>query len=171
MHQLQVVHKDVKIRLFYFSLEGISRDWYQSLPIASISILVDFHATFHVFCKGIFSANFLFPECCHEFNLLYKDPNICEEFATTEDTLHYDQEINNPHYDNLSDAFDIASNTSTIFGCHEDHIFPVEDLKGDEPMHISADRRNESEPARESNRSTYFRSLANTMSSPQLSDL
>jgi hypothetical protein len=72
MHRLQVVHEDVQIRLFFFSLEGIARDWYQSFPIASISSLVDFHAAFHVFCKGIFPADLLYPQCCHEFQLLTK---------------------------------------------------------------------------------------------------
>lgn len=133
-HQLQVVHEDVQIQLFRFSLEGIALDWYWSLPIASINSLADFHAAFHVFSKGIFSADFLFPECCHEFNLLYKDPNIREDFVAAEDNLHYDQEINDPHYDNLSDTFDIVSNTSTILSCHEDWIIPFEDLKGDEQI-------------------------------------
>jgi hypothetical protein len=120
MHRLQVVHEDVQIWLFYFSLEGIARDWYQSLPYASINSLADFHAAFHVFCKGIFSDDFLFPECCHEFNLLYKDPNIREDFVAVEDTLHYDQEIVDPHFDNHDDAFDIVLNASIKDGCHED---------------------------------------------------
>jgi hypothetical protein len=42
MHRLQVVHEDVQIRLFCFSLEGIARDWYRSLPNASVSSLADF---------------------------------------------------------------------------------------------------------------------------------
>jgi hypothetical protein len=56
IHRLQIVHEDVQIKLFGFSLEGIARDWYRSLPIASINSLADFHAAFHVFCKeNIFS--------------------------------------------------------------------------------------------------------------------
>jgi hypothetical protein len=54
MHQLQVVHEDFQIRIFYFSLEGIAHDWYRSLPIAIISSLADFHAAFHVFLKAYF---------------------------------------------------------------------------------------------------------------------
>ena len=114
------MHEDVHIRLFCFSLEGIAHDWYQSLPIASIISLADFHAAFHVFCKGIFSADLLFPKCCHEFNLLYKDPNICEDFVAVEDTLHYDQEIVDPHFDNHDDAFDIVLSASIKDGFHED---------------------------------------------------
>jgi hypothetical protein len=134
MHRLQVVHEDVQIRLFCFSLEGIACDWYRSLPITSINSLADFHAAFHVFCKGIFSDDFLFPECCHEFNLLYKDPNIREDFAAVEDTLHHDQEINDPHYDNLSDALNNIPNASTILDCYADQIVPFENFKDDKKI-------------------------------------
>ena len=72
IHWLQVVHEDVQIKLFWYSLEGIAYDWYRSLPIASISSLVYIHAAFHLFCKGRFSVDLLYSECCHEFNLLNK---------------------------------------------------------------------------------------------------
>jgi hypothetical protein len=134
MHRLQVVHEDVQIRLFYFSLEGIARDWYRSLPSASVSSLAEFHAAFHVFCKGIFSVDFLYPECCHEFYLLNKDPNIHEDFATAEDTSHHDQEMGDLQDDNRSDAFDIVLNASIKDGCHEDQNFSSENFKGDEQI-------------------------------------
>jgi hypothetical protein len=44
IHRLQIVHEDVQIKLFGYSLEGIARDWYRSLPNASISSLANFHA-------------------------------------------------------------------------------------------------------------------------------
>jgi hypothetical protein len=72
IHRLQILHEDVQIKIFGYSLEGIAYDWYQSLPIASINSLTGFHVDFHSFCKEKFSANFLYPECCHEFNLLSK---------------------------------------------------------------------------------------------------
>ena len=72
IHRLQVVHEDVHIKLFWYSLEEIARDWYRSLPISSISSLVDFHAAFLLFCKGIFSNDLLYSICCHQFNLLNK---------------------------------------------------------------------------------------------------
>jgi hypothetical protein len=59
-------------------------------------------------------------EFCHEFNLLYKDPNIREDFVATKDTLHFDEEIVDPHFDNHDDAFDIVLNASIKDGCHED---------------------------------------------------
>jgi hypothetical protein len=125
--RLEIVHEDVQIKLFKFSLEGIALDWCQSLPDASVSSLADFHAAFHVFCKDQFSADLLFPECCHEFNLSKLE--LREEYTAEENTLHHDQEINNPHYDNLSDAFDIISNASTIVSCHEDQIFLSENFE------------------------------------------
>ena len=89
MHRLQVVHEDVQIQLFCFSLEGIARDWYQSLPYASINSLEDFHATFHVFCKDHFPNDLLYPEYCYEFHLLTKDSDVNEEYAAIENTLRY----------------------------------------------------------------------------------
>jgi hypothetical protein len=65
----------------------------RSLPIASIISLTDFHAAFHSFCKDKFSADFLYPECCHEFNLLSKQLDSQEKYAAVEDTSFYDQEI------------------------------------------------------------------------------
>jgi hypothetical protein len=79
IHRLEIVHEDVQIKLFGFSLEGIAHDWYRSLPVASISSLADFHASFHLFCKEIFSVDLLYPECCHEFHLLTKDSDSHEE--------------------------------------------------------------------------------------------
>ena len=67
--RLEIVHEDVKIKLFKFSLEGIGLDWCRSLPDASISSLAEFHSAFHVFCKDHLSVDLLFPDCCHEFNL------------------------------------------------------------------------------------------------------
>ena len=46
-----------------------------------------------------------------------------KEYVAVEDTIHHDQEISDSHYDNLSDAFDIISNASTVVSCHEDQIF------------------------------------------------
>ena len=89
---LQILHEDVHIKLFGYLLEGIARNWYWSLPIASISSLENFHAAFHLFCKGIFSADLLYPECCHEFNLLNKELNIHDEYVTVGDTSYCDQE-------------------------------------------------------------------------------
>jgi hypothetical protein len=157
IHRLQIVHEDVQIKLFGFSLEGIARDWYWSLPIASIISLADFHAVFHLFCKGIFSADLLYPECCHDFNLLNKDPNIHEDFAAIEDISHHDQGIDDPHYDNHGDSFDIVLNASIKDGCHEDHTISFENFKDDEKIDRSTGES--------------FGYAVDTKGSPQFSDL
>jgi hypothetical protein len=39
MHQWEIHHEDVLMNMFMFSLDGDAREWYQSLPSASISSL------------------------------------------------------------------------------------------------------------------------------------
>ena len=41
---------------------------------------------------------------------------------------NHDQEISNPHHDNLGDAFIIGSNAFTDECCHKDHIFSSENF-------------------------------------------
>ena len=50
IHQLQIIHEDVQINFFRYSLEGFSLNWCWSLPNASISSLENFHVAFHLFC-------------------------------------------------------------------------------------------------------------------------
>jgi hypothetical protein len=135
--RLEIVHEDVQIKLFKFSLEGIALDWCRSLSDASVSSLADFHVAFHVFCKDLFSIDLLFPECCHEFHL--SKLKLLEKYVVEENALHHDQEINDSHYDNLSDVFDITSNTSTIVSCHEDQIFLFENSEYVEQADVSVE--------------------------------
>jgi hypothetical protein len=46
MHQWEIHHEDVLLKMFMFSLAGDARKWYHSLPPASISSLSEFHAAF-----------------------------------------------------------------------------------------------------------------------------
>jgi hypothetical protein len=153
--RLEIVHEDVKIKLFKFSLEGIGLDWCRSLPNASINSLAEFHSAFHVFCKDHFSVDLLFPDCCHEFNLSKSE--LQGEYAAEENTLHHDQEIIDSPHDNFSDAFDIMSNASTDVCCHEDEIVPSEKFEDVEQNDISA--------------SDIFRSVKFEEDSLQFSDL
>jgi hypothetical protein len=126
MHRLQVVHEDVQIRLFCFSLEGIAHDWYRSLPNASVSSLADFHAAFHVFCKDHFPADLLYPQCCHEFHSSTKDSDVHEEYIAEENILHYDQEIVDSHHDSHKDVTNMVSNSFIKDDCHDDQIVSFE---------------------------------------------
>jgi hypothetical protein len=49
------------------SLDGDARQWYFSLPHSSISSLREFHSAFKEHYKRYFSAEFLFENCCEEF--------------------------------------------------------------------------------------------------------
>jgi hypothetical protein len=55
--------------------------------------------------------------------------DLHEEYAAEVNTIHHDQEISDSPHDNLSDAFDIISNASTIVSCDEDHIFSSENCE------------------------------------------
>jgi len=54
--------------------------------------------------------------------------DLHEEYAAEVNTIHYDQEISNPHHDNHSDAFVIGSNACTDSCCLEDEIVSFENL-------------------------------------------
>jgi hypothetical protein len=133
--RLEIVHEDVQIKLFKFSLEGIALDWCQSLPDASVCSLADFHAAFHVFCKDHFLDDLLYPECCHDFNLLNKKSDSYVKYATAGDASHHDQDIDDLQDDGHSiDVLNSTPNTSTILDCYQDHIASFENLKREEQI-------------------------------------
>ena len=135
--QLEIIHEDVKIKLFKCSLKGIALHWCWSLPDASISSLADFHAAFHVFCNGIFPADLLYPECCHEFSLRYKDPNTQEKYVAAGDISHHDQQIADSHHDSHEDVVNIVSDSFIKEDCHDDQIVSFEIFKDDDQIFIS----------------------------------
>ena len=47
IYHLQIMHEDVQIKLFRYSLEGKACEWCISLPAASIQSLKDFHIAFN----------------------------------------------------------------------------------------------------------------------------
>jgi hypothetical protein len=67
IHQRQIVHEDVQIKIFKYSLKGATHDWCRSLSASSIISLAGFHVAFNVFCEKTFSAESLFDNCCDEF--------------------------------------------------------------------------------------------------------
>jgi len=140
IHRLEIIHEYVKIKLFRHSLEGIALDWCQSLPNTSISSLAEFHVAFHIFCKGKFLSNLLYPECCHEFSFLNKELNIHDQFTVVKDTSFYDQKSDDLQNDKLSvDALDIVPNAFNVLGCQEDQIIHFTNSKDNQHIEISAD--------------------------------
>jgi hypothetical protein len=67
MEQLNLHQEDVLMKMFMFSLKDDARDWYFSLPAASISTLREFHVAFNFHCKRYYSSEFLFHDCCEEY--------------------------------------------------------------------------------------------------------
>jgi hypothetical protein len=67
MHQWEIHHEDVLLKMFMFSLAGDARKWYHSLPPASISSLEQFHATFNRHCQKFYSSKFICHNCCEEY--------------------------------------------------------------------------------------------------------
>jgi hypothetical protein len=125
--KLKVIHEDVLIKLFTYSLDGATRDWCRSLPVACITSLRHFHVAFRLFCKEKFAVDFLYQECCYEFDLLSKGSNSHKEYVAVEDTFHYDQEDDDLQSDSQDvDTFDIVSNVSTVLSCHENQIVSFE---------------------------------------------
>jgi hypothetical protein len=66
MHQLNIYHEDVLMKMFLSSLSGDIRQWYKALPVASISSLKDFHVVFHSYCKIIIPHELLLKDCCEQ---------------------------------------------------------------------------------------------------------
>jgi hypothetical protein len=66
-----------------------------------------------LFFKEKFAVDFLYQECCYEFDLLSKGSNSLKEYAAVEGTFHYDQEVDDSQSDSQGvDTFDILSNVS-----------------------------------------------------------
>jgi hypothetical protein len=88
MHQWEIHHEDVLMKMFMFSLDGDAREWYRSLPPASISSLEQFHAAFNKHCQRYYSSELICHNCCKECdghdqdmvvsNEIYEDEG-CEE--------------------------------------------------------------------------------------------
>jgi hypothetical protein len=137
IHRLQIIHEDVQIELFRYSLEGIALDWFWSLSYESVSPLVGFHATFNFFCKDYFSFEHLFEGCCEEFSSYHEDfachkNQISDKASIAEDSIyHEDQEmLNDIDYDNSDiEAYDIISDVSIVLNDHEDQYVSFSDVK------------------------------------------
>jgi hypothetical protein len=80
MLKLKVIHEDILIKLFRYSLEGKSSDWCRSLPPSSISSLQEFHIVFHHHCKIFYPVDLIFENCCKEFEL-YIQHSISNSFG------------------------------------------------------------------------------------------
>jgi hypothetical protein len=91
--------------------------------------LKGFHVDFNFFCKDEFSADVLFPECCHKYNLFrqineHEKYDCAEKSVVEEDTFHKDSKVlYDLHFDSkFVDTFDIISNVSIFSNLHKDQV-------------------------------------------------
>ena len=56
MHQWEIHHEDVLMKMFMYSLEGDVHEWYRSFPPTRISSLEQFRVAFNKHCKRFFSS-------------------------------------------------------------------------------------------------------------------
>jgi hypothetical protein len=153
IHQLHIMHEDVHINLFRYSLEGIARDWCRALSIASINSSTCSHAAFNLFCKEYFLVEYLYENCCDEFSLLHKyftshENQICDEaFIVEESICHEDQEVlNDIHYDrNNIETSGIISDVSIVVNVYEDQNVSFEYSDVEEKVYTSVDISSEYE--------------------------
>jgi hypothetical protein len=125
VHEHQIVHEDVKIKLFRYSLKGAALDWCRSLPASSIHSLASFHYAFHLFCKDEFPAESLFEDCCDEFEKHVQQEvvfsSVCqdENYVVKED-LHDTNDYNGNYI--VVDASDLISVAPAAFDLHEETV-------------------------------------------------
>jgi hypothetical protein len=79
MHQWEIHHEDVLMKMFVFSLAGDSHEWYHSLPPASISSLGEFHVVFNRHCQKFYSSEFICHNCCEEYEYHAQDMVVSNE--------------------------------------------------------------------------------------------
>jgi hypothetical protein len=79
MHQWEIHHEDVLLKMFMFSLAGDAHEWYRSLPPASISSLSEFHAAFNMHYQKFYSSEFICHRCCEECDDTEQDMAVSHE--------------------------------------------------------------------------------------------
>jgi hypothetical protein len=84
--------------MFMFSLAGDAREWYHSIPPASISSLIEFHASFTAYCQRLYSPKFIFHNCCGEYHESIQKKVVsdvdCEDYP---DDLDQESFLFSPH--------------------------------------------------------------------------
>jgi hypothetical protein len=88
MHQWEIHHEDVLLKMFMISLVGYAREWYHSLPPPSISSLREFHGIFNKHCQKFYSSEFICHNCCEEYEYHDQDMAVSnEDHEEEEDAL------------------------------------------------------------------------------------
>jgi hypothetical protein len=98
MHQWEIHHEDVLLKMFMFSLAGDARKWYHSLPPASISSLSEFHAAFTAYCQRLYPPELICHNCCEGYHKSIQE-KVVSDVSCGEDPDDLDQEsvLSPPH--------------------------------------------------------------------------
>ena len=128
MLEHEFVHEDVLIKMFRFSLEEHSREWCQSLPVASIHSLKDFYAAF----KQRYSADLLLEECCMGLEVRHVcNQEMVEEEVVPPDSKHVSHDYQNDIFDEIlhliicEDILEDDISATSIFDDYPDAGLPV----------------------------------------------
>jgi hypothetical protein len=90
MHQWDIHHEDVLLKMFMFSLEGGAHEWYHSLPPTSISSLREFHATFSRHYQRHYFSGLIDHNCCEEYE--GHDQDVAMSYESWEDEDHEEED-------------------------------------------------------------------------------
>ena len=98
MHQWEIHHEDVLLKMFMFSFAGDAHKWYHSLPPASISSLVEFHAAFTTHFQKLYPSDLIFHNCCEGYNNCIQD-RVASYIGCEDDLDDLDQKsiLSHPH--------------------------------------------------------------------------
>jgi hypothetical protein len=122
LHGLQIIHEDVKIKLFKYSLEGISLDWCRSLPASRIHSLAIFHYDFHLFCKDEFLAEGLLEDCCDEFDK-HVQQEVVFSFLCQDENYVVKEDLHDTNKNCIAvNAPNLLSITPVSFDLHEETV-------------------------------------------------
>jgi hypothetical protein len=104
MHQWEIHHEDVLLKMFMFSLVGDARKWYRSLPPATISSLSDFHAAFTTYCQRLYPPELICHNCCEGYHNSIQEKVVSDE-SCGEDLDDLDQNsVPSPPHPSASEA-------------------------------------------------------------------
>jgi hypothetical protein len=147
MHQWEIHHEDVLLKMFMFSLAGDAREWYHSLPPASISSLSEFHAAFNRHYQKFYSSEFICHSCCEECEDSEQDMAVSHEGC--EDKRRYKDEDPGEEEDALGEVRELVKSLSAqldrweVERCAEDFPAFEEDALGISTMDDDEDPREE----------------------------
>jgi hypothetical protein len=116
MHQWEIHHEDVLLKMFMFSLAGDARKWYHSLPPASISSLSEFHAAFTAYCQRLYPPELICHNCCEGYHKSIQE-KVVSDVSCGEDPDDLDQEsvLSPPHSSASGEVMELIKSITARF--------------------------------------------------------